>query len=196
MFHHECAMKTFDLRKRKMQYEPNPQGERKMGSKTDFCYICCMAKNQYLERAIRLALQNVEAGGGPFGALVVKEGVVIAEGVNDVTRQNDPTAHAEVQAIRNACQKLGTFDLSDCELYSSCEPCPMCFSALYWARISRVYFSATHQDAAQAGFNDSFIYSEIRKKMEQRSIPFIRLSIPESEAPFRQWIEKNDKTPY
>src|SRR5579864_1606998 len=115
-----------------------------------------------IRQAIELAVENVRREGGPFGALVVKDGIVIATGVNQVTRNNDPTAHAEVVAIREACRVLGDFQLTGCDLYTSCEPCPMCLGAIFWARPSRVFYAATHTDAAAAGFDDSFIYEQIR----------------------------------
>ncbi|HEY9885779.1 MAG TPA: nucleoside deaminase, partial [Vampirovibrionales bacterium] len=121
-------------------------------------------KNRFIKKAIEIANQNIENGGGPFGALVVKDGQVIAEGRNKVTNNNDPTAHAEVIAIRNACKVLNTFQLTGCEIYSSCEPCPMCFAAIYWARPKAVYYAATKYDAAQAGFDDEFIYKELELK--------------------------------
>ena len=125
-----------------------------------------------MRRAIKLAAENVRAGrGGPFGAVVVQGPQVIAEGTNLVTSTNDPTAHAEVVAIRRACAALGTFQLSGCELYTSCEPCPMCLGAIYWARPSAMYFGATHVDAADAGFDDSFIYQQTRMKVSDRAIP-------------------------
>src|SRR5437588_5334887 len=130
-----------------------------------------LMQNRFLLHAIELAVENVRRGGGPFGALVVKDGVVIAIGTNQVTRTNDPTAHAEIVAIREACRVLGDFQLSGCEVYTSCEPCPMCLGAIYWARPERVFFAATHQEAAAAGFDDSFIYRQIALPHSERSIP-------------------------
>src|ERR1051325_6322804 len=124
----------------------------------------------YLKQVIEMAVDNVRTGGGPFAALVVKDGVVIAAGANQVTRTNDPTAHAEMVAIREACRVLGDFQLAGCDIYTSCEPCPMCLGAIYWARPARVFFAATHDDAAAAGFDDSFIYRQIEVPSEQRSI--------------------------
>lgn len=155
-----------------------------------------MDKNSFIERAIELASKNVNEGGGPFGAVIVKDGKIIAEGVNRVTEKNDPTAHAEVQAIRNACEKLKTFDLSNCEIYSSCEPCPMCFSAIYWAHIGKVYYAATHNDASDAGFSDSFIYQQVRLKPMERAIPFVKIEHPDLQLPFSMWNGKEDKEPY
>src|ERR1700675_4797743 len=155
-----------------------------------------MAQNTFMHRAIALALENVRAGGGPFGAIVVKEGKVLAEAANCVTSTNDPTAHAEMMAIREACKNLRKFHLTGCEMYSSCEPCPMCLGAIYWARLDRVYFASTAADAAKAGFDDSFIYQEIQKPDAQRKIPMIQLMREESLAAFRAWEQKPDKIRY
>jgi guanine deaminase len=155
-----------------------------------------MAQNTFMQRAIALALENVRAGGGPFGAIVVKDGKVLGEAANRVTSTNDPTAHAEMMAIREACKKLGNFHLRGCEMYSSCEPCPMCLGAIYWARLDRVYFASTAADAAKAGFDDSFIYQEIQKPDAQRKIPMIQLMREESLAAFRAWEQKPDKISY
>jgi guanine deaminase len=155
-----------------------------------------MAQNTFMQRAIALALENVRAGGGPFGAIVVKDGKVLAEAANCVTSTNDPTAHAEMMAIREACKNLGKFHLTGCEMYSSCEPCPMCLGAIYWARLDRVYFASTAADAAKAGFDDSFIYQEIEKPDAQRKIPMIQLMREESLAAFRAWEQKPDKIRY
>jgi len=150
-----------------------------------------------MARAIQLAIENARSGqGGPFGALVVRDGSGIAEGVNRVTSTNDPTAHAEVLAIRQACQKLGLFELKTCELYTSCEPCPMCLGAIYWARLSRVYFGSFAADASKAGFDDSFIYREIAQPHAQRGIPMIQMMREEALAPFLAWQEKPNKIPY
>src|SRR4051795_11838261 len=133
-------------------------------------------QEHWMREAIELAVDNVRSGeGGPFGALVVKENRLIASGVNRVTATNDPTAHAEVIAIRVACQKLGAFQLDGCELYSSCEPCPMCLGAIFWARPTAIYFGATHKDAAKAGFDDSFIYQQTRLRVAERAIPTTQL---------------------
>jgi guanine deaminase len=156
-----------------------------------------MVQNTFMERAIALALENARAGrGGPFGALVVKNGEIIAEAANGVTLTNDPTAHAEIVAIREACKKLGDFQLTDCEIYSSCEPCPMCMGAIYWARPARVYFGSTGADAAKAGFDDSFIYQEIQRPHAQRKIPMTQLMREEALAVFRAWEQKPDKISY
>ena len=149
-----------------------------------------------MQQAIDLAIDNVRRGGGPFGALVVKDGIVIAAGANQVTRSNDPTAHAEVVAIREACRVLGDFQLSGCDLYTSCEPCPMCLGAIYWARPARVFFAATHDDAAASGFDDSFIYRQIALPHSERSIPMIRVVSENSLRPFQDWVNQANKTEY
>ncbi len=149
-----------------------------------------------MRQAIELAIDNVRRGGGPFGALVVKDGVVVATGTNQVTRLNDPTAHAEVVAIREACRVLGSFQLAGCDLYTSCEPCPMCLGAIYWARPSRVFFAATHDDAAAAGFDDSFIYRQIQVPHSERSIPMIRVLDEKSTCPFEDWVNQAGRTEY
>jgi guanine deaminase len=150
-----------------------------------------------MERAIDLSIESVQSGrGGPFGAVIVRDGRIIAEGANEVTRTNDPTAHAEVLAIRRACEKLGSFELKDSELYTSCEPCPMCLGAIYWARLSRIYFASTAEDAAKAGFDDSFIYSELKQPHSGRHIPTIQMMREEALAGFRAWAERPDKIPY
>jgi guanine deaminase len=155
-----------------------------------------MPQNTFMQRAIALALENVRAGGGPFGAIVVKDGKVLAEAANCVTLTNDPTAHAEMMAIREACKNLGKFHLTGCEMYSSCEPCPMCLGAIYWAGLDRVYFASTAADAAKAGFDDSFIYQEIQRPYAQRKIPMIQLMREEALAAFRAWEQKPDKISY
>src|SRR5277367_5757306 len=153
--------------------------------------------NAFMARAIELSIDNARSGrGGPFGAVVVRGGKIIAEGVNCVTAVNDPTAHAEVVAIREACKKLGVFELKNCELYTSCEPCPMCLGAIYWARPTRVYFGNTAEDAARVGFDDSLIYHEAAKPHSQRQIPMIPLMREQAQEAFRAWQEKGDKTPY
>jgi guanine deaminase len=150
----------------------------------------------FLQQAIELAVDNVRRGGGPFGALVVKAGVVIATGANQVTRNSDPTAHAEIVAIREACRVLGDFQLSGCDVYSSCEPCPMCLGALYWARPARVFFAATAEQAAAAGFDDSYIYREIRAPHSERSLPIFHMDNDNANRPFAEWEAKLDKTAY
>ena len=148
-------------------------------------------------RAIALALENVRtARGGPFAALVAKHGSVIGEGANSVTATNDPTAHAEIVAIRAACRALGTFQLTDCELYTTCEPCPMCLGAIYWARPARVFYAGVAADAANAGFDDAFIYEELRHPPESRRIPMTQLMREESLAIFAAWKRQPNKTQY
>jgi guanine deaminase len=151
---------------------------------------------RFLKQAIELAIENVRHNGGPFGAVVVRGDVVIAAGSNQVTRTNDPTAHAEVVAIREACRVLGSFQLSGCDLYSSCEPCPMCLGAIYWARPNRVYFAATQHQAATAGFDDSLIYREILVPGPDRTIPVIHVADPLAARPFEEWAAKTDRTNY
>ena len=149
-----------------------------------------------MSRAIELAIENVRSGGGPFGAVVVKEGKIIAEGANSVTATNDPTAHAEVVAIRRACATLGAFELVECEIYTSCEPCPMCLGAIYWARPSRLFFAATHEDAAQGGFDDAFIYEQLAVPYAERSIPTIQVANGDATRPFQEWKDQADKIRY
>ena len=150
-----------------------------------------------MARAIALSVENVHAGrGGPFAAVIVKDKQIIAEGANSVTSTNDPTAHAEMVAIRNACRALATFDLNGCEIYTSCEPCPMCLGAIYWARLARVYFACTAADASKAGFDDSFIYEEIARPHSRRKIPMSEMMRETALAGFRAWEMKQDKTPY
>jgi tRNA(Arg) A34 adenosine deaminase TadA len=154
-------------------------------------------ENTFMARAIELSMENVRSGsGGPFGAVVVKDRRIIAEGVNRVTATNDPTAHAEVSAIREACQQLSTFELRGCDLYSSCEPCPMCLGAIYWARIDKIYFGNRAEDAAKIGFDDSAIYAEITQPHAQREIPMIPLMREEALAAFRAWQEHPGKIHY
>jgi guanine deaminase len=153
--------------------------------------------NAFMARAIALSLDNVQQrGGGPFAAVVVKDGNVVAEGANEVTATNDPTAHAEVVAIRAACRKLNSFALQGCEIYTSCEPCPMCLGAIYWARPARVYYANSAADAARAGFDDAFIYEEIGRPHPERQIPMIQLAQDGALAAFRAWQEKEDKIRY
>jgi guanine deaminase len=153
--------------------------------------------NPYMQEAIQRAVENVRSGrGGPFGAIVVKDGRVIATGTNLVTSANDPTAHAEVTAIREACRALSTFQLTGCEIYTSCEPCPMCLGAIYWARPDRVYFAATASDAAEAGFDDSFIYDELNLPHGERKIPFEPMMREAGLEPFREWARKSDRKQY
>ena len=149
-----------------------------------------------MREAIRLAMENIDNDGGPFGAVVVKDGQMVGRGCNRVTANNDPTAHAEVMAIRDATSRLGTFDLSSCEIYTSCEPCPMCLGAIYWARISRIHYGCTQADAARIDFDDSFIYRQIERPIGRRSIPEIQSMHPEAIKVFEKWAAKDDKTPY
>ncbi|MBE7640682.1 MULTISPECIES: nucleoside deaminase [Salegentibacter] len=151
----------------------------------------------FLKRAIQLAEEGMDKGsGGPFGAVIVKNGEIIAESSNRVTSTNDPTAHAEVAAIRQACEKLENFQLEDCILYTSCEPCPMCLGAIYWARPNKVYYALSREDAAKIGFDDQFVYDEIALKMDQRKIPFINMMREEGLPVFQKWEAKGDKIDY
>jgi guanine deaminase len=153
--------------------------------------------NPFMARAIQLSLDNVLSGkGGPFGAVIVKNAEIVAEGVNRVTAINDPTAHAEIVAIREACAKLRAFELIDCEIYTSCEPCPMCLGAIYWTRLGRVYFGNLASDASTIGFDDSFIYREIAQVLRKRSIPMVPMMRKQALAAFRAWREKPNKIPY
>ncbi len=155
------------------------------------------ANPDFLRRAIALATRNVESGaGGPFGAVVVRDGRIVAEGVNTVTAANDPTAHADVNAIRAAAKALGVFSLADCQLYSSCEPCPMCLAAAYWARLDAVYYGAGAADAARAGFDDAFLYAELRKDASQRKLSSTQLLADEAWASFAAWIASPNKVEY
>src|SRR5215212_7844246 len=145
-------------------------------------------EQKFLERSIELSREGMQSGkGGPFGCVIVKEGKIVGEGCNQVTTTNDPTAHAEVVAIRNACKNLSVFQLTDCDVYASCEPCPMCLGALYWARPRAVYFAAARQDAAAAGFDDAFIYDELAQPVGQRHLPVVRKLVPEAQQPFAAW---------
>jgi guanine deaminase len=150
-----------------------------------------------MRRAIALSRERMRAGdGGPFGAVIVRHGEVIAEGWNQVVSANDPTAHAEVMAIRRACASLGSFELSDCAIYTSCEPCPMCLAAIYWARLGRICYAADRSDAAAAGFDDELLYQEIALPIEERSIPTTRMLSAEAREAFEEWVRKEDKVPY
>jgi tRNA(Arg) A34 adenosine deaminase TadA len=152
---------------------------------------------KFMQRAIELARTGMESGaGGPFGAVVVKNNEIIAEGWNRVTSSNDPTAHAEVTAIRAACEKLGSFQLDDCVIYTSCEPCPMCLGAIYWARPKKVYYACNKQDAADIAFDDQFIYDEIEAPINSRQIPFQQVAQAEALEVFKAWADKVDKTEY
>lgn len=150
-----------------------------------------------MKKAIALSLQGMLANeGGPFGAVIVKDGIIIGEGNNQVTSTNDPTAHAEINAIRKACKSLNTFDLSGCEIYTSCEPCPMCLSAIYWARLDKINYACSRYDAAAIGFDDDFLYKEINLNAAQRKIPIEQLNHDEGFSVFKQWLAKEDKTSY
>ncbi|MDO6391124.1 nucleoside deaminase [Pontibacter sp. BT731] len=154
-------------------------------------------QKHFMREAIKLSVEKMEAGfGGPFGAVVVRNGEIIARGYNNVLATNDPTAHAEVDVIRKACQALGTFQLADCELYTSCEPCPMCLGAIYWARPRKVYYANSKDDAAEAGFDDQFIYDEMDKAAPDRSIPMEQLLRDEAQEAFKMWAKKEDKQVY
>jgi len=154
-------------------------------------------KEQWVDRVIELAIENVRSGqGGPFASVVVRGGAILAEGANLVTSTNDPCAHAEIVAIRRACQKLGSFELRGCEIYSSCEPCPMCLGAIYWARLARIYFAAAKEDASRAGFDDSFIYQEFSRRGDQRKIQMMRIMNHKALDPFRAWEQQPNKVPY
>jgi guanine deaminase len=156
-----------------------------------------MRPESFMSRAIALSLDNVRSGrGGPFAALVVKDGRVVGEGTNRVTSSNDPTAHAEVVAIRDACAALGTFELDGCDVYTTCEPCPMCLGAIYWARPARVFFANSAADAAAIGFDDAAIYEQLRLPQADRSIPLIQLLRDEAQEAFRVWRDKPDKVVY
>lgn len=150
-----------------------------------------------MERAISLSREHMSLGhGGPFGAVIVREGKIVAEGWNTVATSNDPTAHAEVEAIRKACQALNNFDLSNCEIYTSCEPCPMCLAAIYWARISKIYYANTREDAAKINFDDEFLYQEIAKPVSDRKIPTVQIHRDDAIKVFQEWTRKEDKIPY
>ena len=149
-----------------------------------------------MTEAIDLSIKNIKNGGGPFGAVIVKDGEVIASGVNKVTKNIDPTAHAEVIAIREAARKLGTFDLSGCVIYASCEPCPMCLGAIYWSHIDKIFYGNTKYDAKDIGFDDSFIYDEIERPISERKIETSQLLHDKAIVAFKSWIEKEDKVEY
>ncbi|PLX03610.1 MAG: tRNA-specific adenosine deaminase [Marinilabiliales bacterium] len=151
----------------------------------------------FMELAIDLAEVNIiKQDGGPFGAVVVKDDVIVGKGSNHVTLNNDPTAHAEIEAIRDACKTLNTFNLEGCEIYASCEPCPMCLGAIYWSRIGKLYYGATKDDASKADFDDSFIYKEFELSKEQRSIPSVQLMRDKAIKVFQDWIDSENKIPY
>ena len=153
-------------------------------------------KNKFMQRAIELSIESINSGGGPFGCVIVKDNKIISEGMNRVTVNNDPTAHGEIVAIRLATKSLNNFNLKGCELYSSTEPCPMCLSAIYWARIDKVYYANTRNDAQKINFDDSLIYSELIKKIDQRKIPMIQVMREEGLKAFELWNKKTDKVKY
>lgn len=155
-----------------------------------------MTKEDLMRKAIELSIENVAAGGGPFGAVIARDGEIVATGVNRVTPDCDPTAHAEVSAIRAAARKLGTFDLSGCEIYTSCEPCPMCLGAIYWAHLDRMYYGNNKHDAAAIGFDDAFIYKELDLKPEDRKLKSEVLLPDEAIKAFDDWSKKTDKVEY
>jgi tRNA(Arg) A34 adenosine deaminase TadA len=155
-----------------------------------------MDANDFMRRAIALSIEQVRAGGGPFGAVIVKDGMIVAEGANQVTTGLDPTAHAEIVAIRAAAQALGQFSLAGCEIYTSCEPCPMCLAAIYWARLDRIHYGNTRHDAALIGFDDEFLYREIPLPPEARSRPTRQILADEAAIAFEAWVAAPDKVPY
>ena len=154
-------------------------------------------QKKFMREAIRLSMENVQSGnGGPFGTIIVKNGKIIATGVNEVTKSNDPTAHAEMIAIRNACEKLNSFQLDECDIYCSCEPCPMCLGAIYWARPKSIYFANSKKDAAEINFDDNFIYDEFDISLNERKLPTIQLLRNEAQSAFIQWQKCEDKIEY
>jgi len=177
--------------------EPRETSERELRGKSRFYATVDRMENGFMGRAIELAVDNVRSGkGGPFAALVTRDNEILAEGTNLVTSANDPTAHAEVVAIREACRKLAHFQLSGCDLYTTCEPCPMCLGAIYWARPARVFFGALAADAAAAGFDDAFIYQQLAVPGPKRSIPMLPLLREEALAAFREWEKKEGRVLY
>jgi guanine deaminase len=155
------------------------------------------AKKSWMQEAIRLALEGVQSGaGGPFGALVVRDGEIVASGCNLVTSVNDPTAHAEIVAIRAACQKLATFSLAGCELYATCEPCPMCLAAAYWARVERIVYACDRSDASRAGFDDALFYDELEKPIAERKLALVQLGRNDALTVFQAWLDKPDRVKY
>ena len=154
-----------------------------------------MSTTEFMQKALDLAREGVGRGeGGPFGAVVVRDGTVVGEGWNSVLKRQDPTAHAEIVAIRDACQRLGTFDLADCEIYASSEPCPMCLGAIYWSRLARLYFCNTREDAAEFGFRDEFIYAELGKPPTERTLPTLRVRVPDALDVFHYWRRESQKS--
>ena len=155
-----------------------------------------MNSDFFMQKAIELSIKNINNNGGPFGCVIVKNNKIISEGVNSVTQNNDPTAHAEIVAIRNACTKLNTFDLSGCEMYTSCEPCPMCLSAIYWSHIDIVYYGNSRENAAEIEFDDKFIYDEMKKDIDERKIPLKQILKDEAIKAFNLWTQTENKTKY
>jgi len=153
-------------------------------------------KNEFMKRAIELSIESINRGGGPFGCVIVKNDKIISEGSNKVTSSNDPTAHGEIVAIREACRQVNNFSLKGLELYSTCEPCPMCLSAIYWARIDKIYYANTRKDAQKIDFDDSLIYSEFKKNINERKIPMIQMMRNEALKAFELWDKKTDKVKY
>ena len=153
-------------------------------------------KNEFMKRAIELSIESVNNGGGPFGCVIVKDEKIISEGSNKVTSSNDPTAHGEIVAIREACKSINNFSLNGCELYSTCEPCPMCLAAIYWARVDKIYYANTRKDAQKIDFDDSLIYSEFQKNIDKRKIPMIQMLRNEALKAFDLWDKKIDKVKY
>ena len=152
--------------------------------------------NEFMKRAIELSIKSVNSGTGPFGALIVKDNKIISEGFNTVTLSNDPTSHAEIVAIRNACKILNNFSLEDCDLYTTCEPCPMCLSAIYWARIKKIYYANTRSDAKKIDFSDALIYEELNKNISERKIPMHQMMRDKALKAFELWDKKEDKVKY
>ena len=152
--------------------------------------------NKFMLRAIELSLKSVKSDGGPFGCVIVKNDSIVAEGTNQVTKNNDPTAHAEIVTIRNACKKINSFDLKGTEIYTSCEPCPMCLSAIYWAHIDKIYYGNTRKDASKIGFDDNFIYDELKLDLRDRKIKLIQINQKEANEAFNKWSLKPDKIKY
>ena len=170
--------------------------DRKLGDMNRERFDFSAEDERFMELAIKLSDENVDNGGGPFGAVIVKDNQIVATGVNRVVPNNDPTAHAEVTAIRNACSALGTFKLDGCTVYSSCEPCPMCLSALYWAGVERICYGNTKQDAQEIEFDDSFIYDQLALPYEERSIKCDHIMRDQALKVFKKWKDKDDKIPY
>ena len=152
--------------------------------------------NFFMLRAIELSINSVKSGGGPFGCVIVKDGKIIAEGFNEVTKSNDPTAHAEIVTIRKACKSINNFNLSGAEMYTSCEPCPMCLSAIYWSHIDNIYFGNTRKDASKIGFDDNYIYEELKKDLFKRTIQMKQINQNEAKKAFEDWASKTDKIKY